>query len=146
MTSTDERLALVRRHLEAENNYRLKDTLETLTPDCVFEDMALGERMEGHAGATEYYERWWYAFPDLTWHPVHRYMTEDGLISEVLARGTHRGDFFGLEPTGRGIEVPVVIIVEFRDGRMSGERLYYDIATLLRQLGVRALPRAILTR
>lgn len=146
MTSTDERLTVVRRHLDAENNYRLKETLDTLTPDCVFEDMALGERVEGHAGATEYYERWWHAFPDLTWHPVRRYMTEAGLISEVIARGTHRGDFYGLEPTGRGIELAVVIIVDFRDGRMSGERLYYDIATLLRQLGARSLPRAILTR
>jgi steroid delta-isomerase-like uncharacterized protein len=140
MMSSDERLAIVRRHLEAENAYRLKETLDTLTPDCVFEDMALGERVEGHTGATEYYERWWRAFPDLTWEPQRRWVTDEGLISEVIARGTHRGDFFGLEPTGRPIELPVILVVDFRDGRISGERLYYDLATVLRQLGARAIP------
>jgi steroid delta-isomerase-like uncharacterized protein len=143
MMSTDERMAVVRRHLEAENAYRMKDTLETLTAECVFEDMALGERFEGHAGATEYYERWWHAFPDLRWHPERRYFTEEGFVSEVVARGTHRGDFFGLEPTGRTVELSVVIIVDFRDGRIAGERLYYDLASLLRQLGTRTIPRAL---
>jgi len=35
----------------------------------------------------------------------------------------------------------VAIFVSFADGRMASERLYYDLATLLRQLGVTALPR-----
>ena len=141
--STDERMALVRRHLEAENAYRMKDTLDTLSPECAFEDMAVGERFEGHSGATEYYERWWHAFPDLTWHPQRRHFTEQGMVAELIARGTHRGSFFGLEPTGRTIELSIVIIVEFADGRMSGERLYYDLASLLRQLGTRTIPRQL---
>jgi steroid delta-isomerase-like uncharacterized protein len=144
MTSIQDRQAVVRRHLEAENAYRLPETLDTLTPDCVFEDVALGERVTGHAGATAYYERWWRAFPDLTWHPQRRAFTDDGVVSELVARGTHRGDFFGLPPTGRQIALPVTIFVTFAEGRMSGERLYYDLVTLLRQLGATSIPRGIL--
>jgi hypothetical protein len=50
---------LLRRHLEAKNRHDMEDTLATLTADCVFEDLALGERFEGHAGATAYYRMWW---------------------------------------------------------------------------------------
>jgi hypothetical protein len=43
MMWTSERQAIVRRHFEAENAFRLPETLETLTADCVFEDVPLGE-------------------------------------------------------------------------------------------------------
>jgi len=138
---TSERQAIARRHLEMENAYRLQETLETLTPDCVFEDMALGERVQGHPAAAAYYQRWWNGFPDLTWVPQRRAFTEDGVVSELVVRGTHRGDYLGIAPTGKTIEVPVAIFVSFAAGRMASERLYYDLATLLRQLGVTALPR-----
>lgn len=141
--TTAERQAIVRRHLEAENAYRLEETLDTLTPDCVFEDVPLGERLTGHEGATRYYQRWWRGFPDLTWAPQRRAFTEEGVVSELIARGRHRGDFLGISPTGRTIALPVTIFVDFRDGRMSGERLYYDLCTLLRQLGMAAIPPAL---
>jgi len=144
MTSVADRQAVVRRHLEAENAYRLEKTLETLTEDCVFEDVALAERFTGHAGASAYYRRWWLAFPDLTWVPQRRAFTEEGVVSELIAHGTHRGDFFGLAATGRQIEIPVTIFVTFAEGRMSGERLYYDLVTLLRQLGATAIPAELL--
>lgn len=144
MTSIAERQAIVRRHLEAENAYRLPETLDTLTADCVFEDVPLGERVVGRDAAAAYYQRWWRAFPDLTWIPQRRAFTEDGVVAELIARGTHLGDFFGVAATGRSIALPVAIVVAFADGRMSGERLYYDMLTLLRQLGVTAIPPALL--
>lgn len=144
MTSTAERQAIVRRHLEAENAFRLEETLDTLTEDCVFEDVPLGERVVGRQAAAAYYQRWWRAFPDLRWVPQRRAFTEDGVVAELIARGTHRGDFFGVAPTGRAIALPVTIVVAFAGGRMSGERLYYDLLTLLRQLGVTAIPPALL--
>ncbi len=138
---TSERQAIARRHLEMENAYRLQETLDTLTPDCVFEDMALGERVQGHAAAAAYYQRWWTGFPDLTWVPQRRAFTEDGVVSELIVRGTHRGDYLGIAPTGKTIELPVAIFVSFADSRMASERLYYDLTTLLRQLAVTRLPR-----
>lgn len=139
--SVADRQTVVRRHLEAENAYRLQETLDTLTKDCVFEDVPLGERVTGHQGAAAYYQRWWRAFPDLTWIPQGRAFTEEGLVSELIARGTHKGEFFGIAPTGRTISLHVAIFVSFADGHMASERLYYDLATLLRQLGVTSIPR-----
>src|SRR6266496_1943945 len=92
---------LLRTHMEAENAHRMQETLATLTEDCLFEDMALGQVFQGHAGATEYYQSWWDAF-STTAHPERVYFTDqDAAVAEVRFQGTHTGSFLGIEPTGR---------------------------------------------
>lgn len=131
---------VVRRHLDAENNHRMEETLATLTEDCVFVDNALGRTFPGRAGAREYYRLWWDAF-DVVVASGRRYVTTEGnLISEARYRGTHKGTFLGIPPTGRPIELSFVVFVDFRDGLMSGERFYYDLVGLLRQIGATELP------
>lgn len=131
---------LLRTHMQAENAHQIKETLATLTPDCLFEDMALGQVFQGHAGAREYYQTWWDAF-STTAHPERVYFTDqDFAVAEVRFQGTHTGSFLGIEPTGRHVDIPTAIFVTFRDGLMAGERMYWDVASMLRQLGVSALP------
>ena len=138
--STDVYLQLVQKHMEAENAHRMEETLATLTPDCLFEDMALEQVFRGHAGAREYYQTWWDAF-STTAHPERGYFTDqDFAVAEVHFQGTHTGSFLGIEPTGRQVDIPTAIFVTFRDGLMAGERMYWDVASMLRQLGVSALP------
>jgi predicted ester cyclase len=72
-----------------------------------------------------------------------RRWTEDGTyIAEAQYRGRHIGRFLGIEPTGREIGFRFVVILGFRDGLMAGERFYYDLAHLPRQLGVERLSLA----
>jgi steroid delta-isomerase-like uncharacterized protein len=133
---TSEALAeLLGRHLEAENARRMDDTLATLTEDCVFDDRALGRVFLGRDGARDYYRIWWDAFaPTVT--PEQLYWRDDGgIVAETRFRGVHSGPYLGIEPTGREIDVPVVILAHFADGLMAGERFYYDVATIGRQLG-----------
>ena len=70
---------------------------------------------------------------------LNRIVTEDRIVEETIGRFHHtkRMDWFlpGLEPTGKPIEVQSIVVVEFRDGRMAAERLYWDTATALRQIG-----------
>jgi steroid delta-isomerase-like uncharacterized protein len=126
---------LLGRHLDAENRHDLADTLATLTSDCVFEDLALDQHFEGHAGATAYYRMWWDAF-DTEVTPEQLHLVEPATaVAETTWRGKHGGPFLGIAPTGRGIAVPVILVAELRDGLMSGERIYWDRATVLEQLG-----------
>jgi steroid delta-isomerase-like uncharacterized protein len=131
---------LLRTHMRAENAHRMEETLGTLTPDCLFEDMALGQDFRGHAGAREYYRTWWDAF-GTTAHPEHAYYTDQAFaVAEVRFQGIHVGSFLGIEPTGCAVDLPTAIFVSFRDGLIAGERMYWDVITLLRQLGVPSLP------
>lgn len=130
--------SLILRHVEAENGHRLEETLATLHPDCVFEDVALGRTFRGHAGASEYYRMWWQGLglvvtPEST---DRRMWTDDGIyVAETRFTGVHVGPFLGHAPTGRRIEFRFAVFVPFRDGLMAGERFYYDLDALLRQLG-----------
>jgi steroid delta-isomerase-like uncharacterized protein len=133
--STKSRLDLLDRHLRAENARDMDATLETLTSDCVFEDLAMGRTYSGWDGAADYYRIWWEAFePEITAERV--FWTEDGhAVAETRWRGWHHGSFLAIEPTRRKIDVPVAIFVAFgEDDLMAGERFYYDLATIRRQL------------
>ena len=129
----DELLALLARHLEAENAHDTTATLATLTEDCVFVDSALG-RFDGHEGAARYYDLWWSAL-DNDVVPEHLHLVDDQTaVAETRWRGTHVGPFLGVSPTGRAVEVPVAIVVELRDGLMATERLYWDARSVIAAL------------
>jgi steroid delta-isomerase-like uncharacterized protein len=127
--------AVVNRHLLAENEHRMAETLAELHPDCVFEDLPLEKTYRGRAGAETYYRLWWDAF-DLEVKGERRHWSEDGafMIAETWYQGIHRGRFLDCERTGRPIRFPLAVVIPFRDGLMAGERFYYDLATLLRQI------------
>ena len=134
--------ACLARHLDAENAHRLEETLATLTEDCVFEDVALQRTLHGRSGAAEYYRMWWSAFGiRVQLHGGTRHWAGDDLfVSETSYAGTHVGEFLGIPATGRPIQFRFVVFVTFRDGLFAGERFYYDLGTLLRQIGAERLP------
>ncbi|HYD60209.1 MAG TPA: ester cyclase [Noviherbaspirillum sp.] len=135
---------LLHEHLNAENWHRLEETLATLAPDCVFEDVALQRTFHGHAGAAEYYRMWWSAFDIQVERGTNAFWASDDLlVSEPVYTGTHVGNFLGIPATGNPICFRFVVFVRFRDGKFAGERFYYDLATLLRQIGVHELPALI---
>lgn len=81
------------------------------------------------------------AFPDLR-------VTIEDLIAEgdkVVARntvtGTHRGEYMGMQPTGKSITYNEIFIVRFADGRIAETWGVVDVLSQLRQLGVDSLPR-----
>jgi steroid delta-isomerase-like uncharacterized protein len=134
-------LDMVARHLKAENEHRMEETLATLHPECVFEDVPRRIVYRGRGGARDYYDYWWKAF-DFQVRGKRRHFTDEGLmVAETNYVGRHVGEFVGIAPTGRPIELPLVVFIGFRDGLMDGERFYYDLAGLLRQLGVESLER-----
>ena len=131
---------LLARHLAAENEHRMEDTLATLTEDCVFDDRGLGRMWHGREGAREYYDMWWSGF-GATVHTERRHYTDEGAaIVETHFRGVHEGTFLGIPPTGRAVDVELAIFIELREGLMTGERFYWDLTSLLRQLGVTEVP------
>ena len=131
---------LVARHLAAENAHQLEETLATLHPECIFEDVTLGLEYRGREGAGTYYRTWWDAFSIEVRGIARHWTTEGNMIAETRYVGRHTGDFFGVPATGRDIDLRLAVVIRFRDGLMLGERFYYDLASLLSQLGVERLP------
>ncbi len=133
-------LEVLNKHLKAENQHDMEATLATLHPECIFEDIALNQIYSGRQGAGDYYKLWWEAF-DLIVVSEKRYFTDnETIIAEPRYTGTHIGNFYGLAPTGKKIDFKLAVIISFRDGFLSGERMYYDSRTLLIQLGADNFP------
>ncbi len=127
--------AVLARHVGAETTFDMEGTLATLTADCVFEDVPSGTTYRGHDGVRAYYREWWDAFGNVPQRSRTYVPADDCLIVETHFVGTHRGPYQGVPASGRAIDLPVAIFVNFRDGLMAGERFYYDRATLLAQIG-----------
>jgi steroid delta-isomerase-like uncharacterized protein len=132
---TESDFELLARHTEAENGHRLDDTLETLTTDCTFEDIALGLTLTGHEGAARYYRMWWEGL-DVTVDVENVLAVADQpvVVAETVWRGHHIGPFLGVEATSRPVRVPVIIVAELEYGLLARERLYWDRQHVLDQL------------
>jgi carboxymethylenebutenolidase len=77
---------------------------------------------------------------DAQMQPINRVIGDDQLVDELHLSFTHakQMDWLlpGVPPTNRKVEMDVAIIVQFRNGLIAGERLYWDHAAVLRQVGL----------
>ena len=74
------------------------------------------------------------AFPDLQYTIEDMIVGDDAVAVRTTMSGTHRGDFFGLAPTGRAFRVNQINIERFRDGRIVAHHRLTDMAELMKQL------------
>jgi uncharacterized protein (TIGR02246 family) len=95
-----------------------------------------GGVLEGRGEIERVYRLWFAAFPDIVMQQDH--ILIDGDRAVVIARlsGTHAGDFFGLSPTGRHVEVQVALLMTIAGGLVTDERRIYDFTGVLVQVGV----------
>src|SRR5436189_114236 len=72
--------------------------------------------------------------------PVSRTIGTDQLVDEMLFSFTHTSEVDwmlpGIKPTGRKVEIPLVAIVRFADGKVAHEHIYWDQASVLVQVGL----------
>jgi len=83
--------------------------------------------------------------PDTTLTPISRTVGEDQLVDEMIFSFTHTQEMPwilpGIAPTHRKVEVPLVAIVRFRDGKLAHEHIYWDQASVLKQIGLLSDPK-----
>jgi steroid delta-isomerase-like uncharacterized protein len=139
------RIALVEQHIRLENQHDLAGVLGTFGENARYDDEAWGEHYEGSAGVRAFYEQLMTALPDLEIAVERQHLTDDAIVVEVTIRGTHLGEWRGLPATGRKIEIPLCGVYTFDENdRLAGEKIYYDRATVLRQMGIFHEPQTAL--
>ena len=119
-----------------------KATLETMVPDAYVNHIPVLTGGVGHEQLREFYSR--HFIPkmpaDTEIVPVSRTIGAERLVDEMIFRFTHTIEMDwmlpGIAPTGKRVECPLVVIVHFRDGKLSNEHIYWDQASVLVQLGL----------
>jgi steroid delta-isomerase-like uncharacterized protein len=129
------RLAVIDEHFETEVTQEFDATLATFNGHPRYEIMATGEVFDGDDEVMGYYTRTRTAFPDQRHDNVRRHVADDAVITEFDLLGTNLGEFLGLPPTGKAFRVPVIAVFFFEGDKIVNERIYFDAASLVTQIG-----------
>ena len=129
----ERREEIVREHIEAENAHDVRRAIATFHRPR-YEVAPFGSPNDGADSVHELLSGMFAAFPDFHVDVPSVHHADRAVIVEFVMTGTHRGPFAGLGPTGQRINVPLVGIFEFEEDRLMCEKVYFDMATLLRQL------------
>jgi steroid delta-isomerase-like uncharacterized protein len=127
------REAIVRQHAEAENRHDVEATIATFHHPRYEVN---GDPSDGTEAVRELLQSLMQGFPDLHAEIGKIRHADDAVFGETLITGTHDGEWAGIPPTGRRVEVPVAAIFEFDEDRLLCEKVYMDFAAVLTQIGV----------
>ena len=128
---------LWQKHVLAENRRSVEGLLATLCAEPLYVIMATGQEHRGPGGVAAFYTGLFESMPDVNFDLREVFIGEAGVVEESVLLGTHTGNLFGLPPTGKSIRLPLTIVFPMRAGAILGERLYFDMDSLQRQLGLR---------
>lgn len=117
-------------------------TMATMAPDPFVNHVPVMTGGVGSHDVRHFYSR--YFLPghpsDTKAVPVARTVGDDRIVDELIHKFTHTIEMPwilpGITPTGKRVEVAVVVVVQFRDGKIAGERIYWDQASVLAPLGL----------
>jgi carboxymethylenebutenolidase len=144
MTDADSELtALWDQHMASEFGLKSADeALTTMTDNPSVNMVPLAIGGVGRDAVHAYYSRHFVPQipPDMELVPVSRTVGQGRIVDELVASFTHTIELDwllpGIAPTGRRVELPLVAIVQFEDGRIAHEHLYWDQACVLVQVGL----------
>src|SRR3954452_243205 len=135
MTLREIRERIVREHMESENRHEFDVTMGTFAHPR-YEIVPTGDVYDGPDAVDGYYAESRAAFPDQRNELIALHHADDAVLVEFDLKGTHKGPYRGLPPTGREFTCRMLAIFLFEEDRLVGERVYFDSATILRQLGI----------
>jgi len=134
---------LFQKHVDAEFVGDLDTTMETMTEDPHVNNVANMAGGVGRDGVRAFYRDHLvgkFFPPDVKMTTVSRTVGQDQLVEELVISFTHTTpiDWLlpGVSPTGKAVELATVVIVGFKDGKISHEHIYWDQAGVLVQVGL----------
>lgn len=129
------RVAVVLEHMRLENEHDFSGCIAEFGRPR-YEIVATGERHDGAAEVERFLRENQRAFPDFRFDPRETRDAGDAVLVEGVFSGTHEGTWRGLPATGRNVRFPMAVVFTFEGDALVGERIYFDLGTPLRQLGV----------
>lgn len=129
------REATVREHMESENRHEFDVTMSTFDHPR-YEIVPTGEVYDGEEEVSEYFRITRTAFPDQRNELIALHHAADAVVAEFDLKGTHQGELRGLAPTGKEFTCRCVALFLFEEDRLVCERVYFDVLTIISQIGV----------
>jgi steroid delta-isomerase-like uncharacterized protein len=113
---------------------------DALTPDLTYDEVGTHRKLRGVADVLAVWKGWAATFPDSKATFDAAYVSGNTVILELTWRGTHTGTLrtpgSDIPATGKKIELRAIQVIDMADGKARSIRQYFDMATLMTQLGV----------
>ena len=142
-TRQQEMVKLWERHMASEFQTKSIDaTMATMTPDPFVNHVPVMTGGVGYNDVRHFYSTYFIPGhpPDTETVSVARTIGEDRIVDELIHKFTHTIEMPwilpGIKPTGKHVEVAVIVVILFKDGKIAGERIYWDQASVLAQVGL----------
>ena len=135
MSLREARERIVREHMESENRHEFDVTMGTFAHPR-YEIVATNEVYDGPEEVDRYFRESRAAFPDQRNELIAMHHADDAVLVEFWLKGTHEGDLRGIPPTHKAFTCRCLAIFVFEGDGLICERVYFDTATILTQLGL----------
>jgi len=120
---------------KAFNDHDVEGFADVFTEDAVVES-PLGGTHQGRAAIADVAAAFLSALSDATFTQDELLIDGDHVVQVVTMSGTDTGGFMGMAPSGRPLQLPMVVVCRVKDGLITHERRIYDFTGMLVQIGV----------
>lgn len=143
--TVQDNVTLARTVLELYNSHQsdpawLEKIDQYIADDCEIVDVPTGRTLHGPDGYNQIAYFFAEGFPDSSVELTNVFATEDQTVIEFTGRGTNTGTLHmptgDVPPTGRFSELRFCSVNRARNGKIVGIHQYYDVMTMLLQLGL----------
>jgi steroid delta-isomerase-like uncharacterized protein len=136
MSSIDQNTALIKRYFEEVwNNGKIEVLEEIIAPNYINHSPGMPNPPQGPEGLKPIVVAIRQAFPDLKYVIKNMVVSDEKIAVYTIMHGTHQGDFFGLAPTGKTIEVAQMQIERIENNKIVEHWRVTDDLSLMKQLG-----------
>ena len=136
-----ENKAIVRRFYEELWNARRTEIADELfASDCLTHQLQSGSVDAGvprpPQAIKEHIAEWLTGFADLRFKVEEIFAEDDRVLSRCIAHGTHTGTWCGIKPTGKHIEIRMMVIHKIQGGKIAEDWVLVESLGFFQQLGL----------
>jgi steroid delta-isomerase-like uncharacterized protein len=146
MLNAHDNASVVRAHYDAFNRRDVEKSKTLVTDDVKFTNIPFNVDFTGPKGYREYLDNWTTAMPDAKVEIVNVIANADWVAVEFVGRGKHTGPLAGpdgpISATYKQLDMKFCELLRLRDGQIAEARVFFDAATMMRQLGILPLATA----
>ena len=136
--------AVAREMIEAFNAGDMERGKKVLAANSVYDEVATQRRLQGPDAIVQSWNQWRQAMPDVKGRITNTVASANTVVQEITWEGTHTGTLNlpgnSLPPTGKRQTTRATQVVVFDGNKVKECRHYFDVLSLLQQLG--AVPQA----
>jgi steroid delta-isomerase-like uncharacterized protein len=133
-------LDIIKKHIADFGSANWNDYKAACAPDVVYEEMATNTRVKGADEYVKAVQKWKHAFPDAKGNITRSTTSGDQVVVEIQWEGTQSGPLEGpmgaIPPTNKRVRINAVMVTTVKNGKITEGRHFFDMLTILSQLGV----------